>query len=128
MKNTLLLISLAFFCKMSNAQQPYTLGGYGQMYWDWRPDIADSCYEFTYINYRFTDTIQNNVCNAITLYYWDDCNYGKSYINANVLTDTYSNIPLHAILLPTTNIPLLDSFLWLSDHTPYQKFCANKRA
>ena len=112
MKNIILSLLLLFICTSSQSQEAYTLGGYGQLYWDWRPDIADSCYEFTFVNYRFTDTfpLQNYVCPTITLYYWDDCNYDRNYINANGLTMTYSNIPLHSNLYATPSSAILDSF------------------
>ena len=79
------------------AQQPYTLGGYIQLYWDWRPDIADSCYEFTFINYKNAD-VPGSYCPAINIYYWNDCNYGKSWMNVSYPPFSYSNTPLHDTL------------------------------
>ena len=112
MKRVLVIILLATSFITSRSQQKYTMGGSGQMYWNWRPDIADSCYEFTFTNRRFTDEgmFWNQICSSINLYFWDDCNYGKNYINGYWPANTYSNVPLHALLLPTTSGAILDTF------------------
>ena len=112
MKKLYFIIILIASFNITDAQQKYTAGGYGQMYWDWRPDIADSCYEFTYINYRFTSehAYDNTICSSITLYFWDDCNYGKNYINGYWPGNTYTNVPLHALLSPTTSTAVFDTF------------------
>ncbi|MBK7762983.1 MAG: T9SS type A sorting domain-containing protein [Bacteroidetes bacterium] len=79
----ILFIVLALPCILKS-QEVFTKGGGGEMYWKWRPDIADSCYEFTFINilpmqYDWT----HNFCEITTMYYWNDCNYGKNYIVVN---------------------------------------------
>lgn len=85
--------------------QPYTRGGYNQLYWDWRPDISSNCYEFTFINtlpvgYIFGGPLIDPYAN---LYYWNDCNYGKNWINSNDTFNTFSNYPLHDTLFRITS-------------------------
>lgn len=46
-----LLLSLVVLTCSTSQAQVYTSGGASQLYWDWRPDIASNCYEFTYVNY-----------------------------------------------------------------------------
>ena len=59
----------------------FTKGATSQIYWNWRPDIADSCYEFTFVNYKTGALAFTNYCSKITLFYWDDCDYGKNMIS-----------------------------------------------
>ena len=103
MKTIILLILAVIVFQIANAQQAYTTGGYQQIYWDWRPDIADSCYEFTFIRYMIKDSsFVINYPQKMNLFYWDDCNYGKNYINANWSTMTATNTPLHDTLYRVT--------------------------
>ena len=93
-----LFILLALIAFGTAKSQFFTYGGYAQLYWDWRPDIADSCYEFTFIKYKAADSPAHAYAPAINLYSWDDCNFGKNYINVDMSTGTASNAPLHDTL------------------------------
>ncbi len=93
MKN-LLLSLLVLTCSTSQAQV-YTRGDANQMYWDWRPDIANNCYEFTYIHYAKVNIASPHYDYKIGIIFWNDCNYGKTYV-----FDTAGNF-LHAPLQDT---------------------------
>ncbi len=92
------LIVFGFY--ISNAQE-YTRGGASQLYWDWRPDIASNCYEFTYENYVKVNLLPPHYDYKIGIFFWNDCNYGKTYIkdsNCNHL-----NSPLNDTLYRVTS-------------------------
>jgi hypothetical protein len=100
MKILTLLLTLSFFYYTVNAQT-YTCGGASQLYWDWRPDLASNCYEFTYINYVDAKTISPYHDYKIGIAYWNDCNYGNSYImDTNC---SHLNNPLHDTLYRATS-------------------------
>lgn len=95
---SVLLISI------SSYSQVYTTGGASQLYWKWRPDIADSCYEFTFVNIKSTSntTVTENYGANINMFYWNDCDYGK---NSMVIDSTgYAIVPpLHDTLFRITS-------------------------
>jgi hypothetical protein len=51
MKHLLYTISLLVLITGITNAQTFTRGGAAHISWKWRPDIADSCYEFTFVNY-----------------------------------------------------------------------------
>ena len=87
-----LILAYSFLCEA----QVYTKGTASQLYWDWRPDIDSNCYEFTYVNYRNVNLSDPPFTNKVGIIYWDDCDYGKSYV-----VDTncaFKHNPLHDTL------------------------------
>jgi len=74
------LIIVLLTCALSSNAQVYSRGGASQLYWDWRPDLASNCYEFTYVNYMKAKLLPPHYDYKIGIFYWDDCNFGKSYV------------------------------------------------
>lgn len=112
-----LLILLCLFIFNTVNSQVYTRGEYAQLYWDWRPDISSSTYEFTFINYISTraNFPQAFFAASINLFYWDDCNYGKNYIDYDPLTGIYAHEPLRDTLFrQTTHFGILDTLCGFS--------------
>lgn len=67
------------------AQGQYSSGGSQQLYWDWRPDISDSTYDFTLESYypaRYG--ILSTPCSKMRLVMWNDCTYTQQFYNCTV--------------------------------------------
>ena len=90
--------------------QTFTRGGASQIYWNWRPDIADSCYEFTFVNYISATSSSSSFCPYINMFYWNDCDYGKNYID--VAPNGLAIVPpLHDTLYRVTSYTgIVDTF------------------
>jgi len=99
-KFILTFIILLFSISNSFSQSDYTTGRSTQLYWTHRPDIADSCYEFTFLNdmpiFPFVPCAV-----SIQLQYFNDCNFGKYYIFDSV-NQTKIHNPLSATLVRQT--------------------------
>ncbi len=100
----IILLLTAMLLSSLSYSQVYTQGGASQLYWKWRPDIADSCYEFTFVNYKSTifSYVTTNYGPRINLFYWNDCDYGK---NSMVIDSSgYAIVPpLHDTLFRVTS-------------------------
>ncbi|QLH46974.1 MAG: hypothetical protein HWD58_15910 [Bacteroidota bacterium] len=82
MKRFHLLVLLHFWGLFAHAQPTqFTLGGAQQLYWNWRPDISDSSYEFVLETYNTVNYSQQSTCSRVGIYYWNECSYTKPYFN-----------------------------------------------
>ena len=72
-----------FLSGFSIKAQPtqFSLGGAQQLYWNWRPDISDSSYEFILETYNTVHYSQLSTCSRVGIYYWNECTYTKPYFN-----------------------------------------------
>lgn len=77
---TFLIINLNLMLIQAQPTQ-FTLGGAQQLYWNWRPDISDSSYEFILETYNTVNYSQLTTCSRIGIYYWNECTYTKPYFN-----------------------------------------------
>jgi len=111
MKKCLIFLSLIIGAYLNLKSQAFNRGESAQMYWTYRPDIGTNCYEFTYESYltRNGSSIPDYHSNGINMYYWNDCNYGKTWIGAS---DTgFVNEPLHITLARSVNpYGIIDTF------------------
>lgn len=82
MKRFHLLVLLHFWGLFAHAQPTqFTAGGAQQLYWNWRPDISDSSYEFVLETYNAVYFSSLNSCSRVGIYYWNECTYTKPYFN-----------------------------------------------
>jgi hypothetical protein len=79
---SLLFILTSFTLKSQPTQ--FTAGGSQQLYWNWRPDISDSSYEFVLETYNTVYFSSLNTCSRVGIYYWNECTYTKPYFNCTI--------------------------------------------